>query len=136
MRTKKFVSVIISIIILLDMIVLPTFANEIMPRWDNIFSVFLTHGLDNGTACCHVEINGYTGTDRIDNVDIKLYRKIGNTLILVAHWDDLYETGSSFNFYGEVDNVVGGYTYRLAVTADVHRYGYVEQLDTYGDIAY
>lgn len=136
MRTNKFISIVLLLVLSFNILSLPIFADEIMPRWQNIFSVHINHGLDNDTACCYIRVKAYSGTDKIDNIDIKLYQMVGNALILVASWDDLSTTGDEFAFYEEVDDVIGGYTYRLAITADVHRYGYVEQLDTYGDVAY
>lgn len=136
MKTKRFITIALIFIMSLNFMVMPTLASSVTPRWENIYFVDIVHGPDNGKACCYIYINAYDGTDRIDNVDIKLYQKVGSSLILVARWDDLSSVGDEFEFYGEADNAPAGYTYRLAITADVHRYGYVERLDTYGDIAY
>lgn len=136
MKTKKLLSIILLLILSFNIVSLPILADDIMPRWQNIFSVTINHGLDDSTACCYVRVKAYSGTDKIDNIDINLYQMVGSALILVASWNDLSTTGDEFTFYDEVSDVVGGYTYRLAITADVHRYGYVEQLDTYGDVAY
>ncbi len=136
MKTKRILSFIFILTLSLHLFTFPALADEIMPRWDNISRVILVHGLYEGDAHCNVTINGYSGTDKIDNINIELYRIAGNALILVEQWEDLSVTGATLDFYGIAEDVEGGYTYRLAVTADVHRYGLVEHLDTYGDVVY
>ncbi|MBQ8640774.1 MAG: hypothetical protein IJ480_01030 [Clostridia bacterium] len=136
MKNKKYSTLLLTLLLIVSVIPFNISANEIMPLWDNTRSVYITHGLVDGNACCSVDINALTGTSKIDNVDITLYRIIGSALVLVEEWEDLSTTGSIFNFYDEVENVPGGYTYRLTVTADVHRYGIIENLDLYSDINY
>ncbi|MDD6266254.1 MAG: hypothetical protein PUB34_08170 [Clostridia bacterium] len=133
---ERLICSLLAVIILMSTLVYTAFASDIMPLWDNTYSVSITHGLVDGKACCNVEIIGYTGTSKIDNVTITLYKKVGNALILIEEWENLSATGSKFRFYDEVDGVASGYTYRLTVTADVHRNGTVENIDTYGDSAY
>ena len=126
----------LSILLTLNIMSLPTLCNDVMPRWENIYFVDIVHGLDSGKAYCYIYINAFDETDRIDNVDVVLYQRVGTSLVTVARWDNLSAAGDEFEFYEIVNNVRGGYTYRLAVTADVHRYGYVETLNTYGDVQY
>ena len=136
MNRNKFLSFILILLLSFNIFTIPTLANEIMPCWENIYYVELVHGLDNGKAGCYIYIDAYTGTNKIDDIDISLYQIVGNALILVAHWDDLSVTGDEFTFYEEAGNAQAGNTYRLAITANVHRYGYVERLDTYSDVVY
>lgn len=133
---ERLICSILAVIILMSTLVYTAFASDIMPLWDNTYSVSITHGLVDGKACCNVEIIGYSGTSEIDNVTITLYKKVGKALILIEEWENLSATGSKFSFYDEVAGVASGYTYRLTVTADVHRNGTVENIDTYGDTAY
>lgn len=136
MKIKQLLSYILTLFLFINTLSMPALANEIMPRWENIFYVQIAHGPDNGNAGCYIYIDAYDGTNKIDNIDINFYQVVGNALILIAHWDDLSVMSDEFTFYEEVDDVAVGYTYRLAITADVHRYGYVERLDTYGDVVY
>ena len=133
---KRLICFIFTVVILLSTVVCSTSASDVVPLWDNTYRVRITHGLVDGKACCNVEIIGYTGTSEIDNVTITLYKKVGNALILIEEWENLSATGSKFSFYDEVAGVASGYTYRLTVTADVHRNGTVENIDTYGDSDY
>lgn len=136
MKNKRIFCALIAVVILLNVLACTIFADDIMPLWDNTRSVHITHGLVDGKACCSVNIYGYSGTSKIDNVTITLYKKVGKALILIEEWENLSATGSKFSFYDEVAGVASGYTYRLTVTADVHRNGTVENIDTYGDTAY
>ncbi|MBQ8551907.1 MAG: hypothetical protein IJ428_03730 [Clostridia bacterium] len=96
----------------------------------------MSHDNVDGYACCYVYIKAYEGTDKIDNVNIKLYRSVGSVLIIEESWENLSVAGDEFEFYDEVADVPTGYAYRLQVTADVHRYGVVESLDLYHDVYY
>lgn len=121
-------------------ILLPISANtpEVMPYWSNTHQVFLGHSYaGNAKANYQVVIDGYTGTTLIDNVDIKLYRLVDDSLMVLDGWIlNLSQTGSEFNYSGSFNNVLTGFTYRLKVTADVHRNGTVESIDVYHDVDY
>ena len=139
MKNKKLLVLALSLIFMLSVIALPICAAAdptISPLWDNTDMVQISHQRIDGYACCDIEIQGFSGTTKIDNVNITLSRVSGSQLIEVATWDDLSDTGDTFDFYDEVANVPGGYTYRLSFTADVHRNGTVESLDQFSDRYY
>ena len=83
-----------------------------------------------------MEIQALTGTTRIDNVDIKLYLSYQEVLVLVKRWDNLYVNGPLFEFNDIVEDIEPGLTYRLILTADVHRNGTVESIESYLDAEY
>ena len=139
MKNKKLLVLALSLIFMLSVIALPICAAAdptISPLWDNTAMVQISHQRIDGYACCDIEIQGFSGTTKIDNVNITLSRVSGSQLIEVATWEDLSATGDTFDFYDEVANVPGGYTYRLSFTADVHRNGTVESLDQFSDRYY
>ena len=139
MKNKKLLVLALSSIFMLRVIALPICAAAsptISPLWDNTAMVQISHQRIDGYGCCDIEIRGFTGTTKIDNVNITLSRVSGSKLIEVASWEDLSATGDTFDFYEEVANVPGGYTYRLSFTADVHRNGTVESLDQFSDRYY
>ena len=139
MKNKKLLVLTFSLMFMLSVIALPICAAAdptISPLWDNTAMVQISHQRIDGYACCDIEIQGFSGTTKIDNVNITLSRVSGSQLIEVATWDDLSDTGDTFHFYDEVANVPGGYTYRLSFTADVHRNGTVESLDHFSDRYY
>lgn len=110
--------------------------SSVEPRWTNTQWVILYHENVEGDAHCEVEIQGFSGTTRIDNVDIELYISYNGYWIIVQRWEDLYVNGSEFYFYDTVEKVHSGYTYRMIMTADVHRNGTVESLNLYHDTDY
>ena len=139
MKNKKLLALALSLMLMLSVIAVPVCAAvspTISPLWDNTAMVQISHQRIDGYACCNIEIKGLSGTTKIDNVNITLSRVSGSQLIEVATWDNLSDTGDTFDFYEEVANVPGGYTYRLSFTADVHRNGTVESLDQFSDRYY
>ena len=139
MKNKKLLVLTFSLMFMLSVIAVPVcaaVAPTISPLWDNTAMVQISHQRIDGYACCDIEIRGFSGTNKIDNVNITLSRVSGSRLIEVATWEDLSATGNTFHFYDEVPNVPGGYTYRLSFTADVHRNGTVESLDQFADKFY
>lgn len=109
---------------------------SVQPKWTNTNMVTLYHENIDGDAHCEVVIQGLVGTTRIDNVDIKLYVSYQGSLFSVEAWEDLYVNGSQFEFYDIVENIEPGLKYRLKVTADVHRNGTVESIESHLDVEY
>ena len=134
MNHRKFFSLILGIILLTHLVISPVIA--VTPRWMNTQRVIVELTYDAAIAKFEIKIIGMSGTTKIDNVDIKFYRISDNDEDLIAQWDDLSTLGTQFIFRNEVDGVQPGYTYRLAFTADVHRNGTVESLDTYDERTY
>lgn len=136
---KKILSLVVCFIMLFTTLVFPISANDSMitPYWSNTRRVWISHEYVNGKSNYQVEINGYSGTTLIDNVDLKLYRIVDDDLMVLEGWVfDLSQTGQTFEYSGTFNNVLTGYVYRLIVTADVHRNGTVESIDCYGDVQY
>jgi len=139
MKTQKLLALTLSMLFILSIVAVPVcaaVAPSLSPLWENTFQVWLAHQRIDGYACCSVIIEGFTGTDKIDNVNITLSLVTGANLVEIASWEGLSAIGDTFEFYDEIPNVPGGQVYRLNVTADVHKDGYVESLDQYSDIRY
>lgn len=134
MNTKKILLLALSGLILFNLILLPTSA--ITPRWLNTRRILIQHENISGTAWCEVQIAGKTGTTKIDNINITLSRISGTAEIPIAKWENLSVTGSTFNFFEGVDNVPTGYLYRLSITANVHKDGFIEEIEDYSDTEY
>lgn len=128
----------ISLILLICVIVVGSVTSvfSVEPRWSNTRWVIMYHDYVDGDAHCEVDIGGLQGTTRIDNVDIELYKSSQNCWLIVESWENLYADGSTFYFYEIVENVEPGYTYRLTVSADVHRNGTVESISYDKDVYY
>ncbi len=136
---KKILSLVVCFIMLFTTLVFPISADDSMitPYWSNTRQVWIAHEYVNGKSNYQVEINGYSGTTLIDNVDLKLYRIVDDDLMVLEGWVfNLSQTGQTFEYSGTFNNVLTGYVYRLIVTADVHRNGTVESIDCYGDVQY
>lgn len=129
---KKISFVFLCIILIISSITI----SAVEPRWSNTRWVTLYHEYIDGDAHCEVEIGGFSGTTRIDNVDIKLYLMHGDFGALIKNWENLYVDGSVFYFYEIVENVQSGYIYRLTVSADVHRNGTVESVSLHQDVEF
>lgn len=129
---KKIISVFVVLSLMVGVLMLPISAVE--PRWSNTSMVIMQHGYFNGSAECVIEIDGYSGAT-ISNVDIRLDKVVGDTLVNVASWNDL-SSGQYFTFLETVSGVELYCTYRLSFTAEVHRNGTVEPLDMHKDVYY
>ncbi len=129
---KKISLAFICIILIISTVTV----SAVEPRWSNTRWVTLYHEYINGDAHCEIEIRGFSGTTKIDNVDVELYKSDQNCLLLVKCWENLYVNESVFYFYEIVENVEPGYEYRLSVSADVHRNGTVESISEYHDVQY
>lgn len=141
MSIKKFVSIIIAIIMCCSIPLCCNAASpinqEISPLWTNTEFVVVGHQYRDGDSWCNVRIQGQSGTTSIDNIDIVLYKYHGSGVFsIVERWDDLSCTGAEFAFFDTVENVETGYTYRLEVSADVHRNGTIESICQNKDVAY
>lgn len=135
---KKIFSAILITSMLFAIFIFPTNAQKNSILWFNTYSVEIAHDcVTGGSAECLIRITGYSGTTLIDNVDIKLSRKIDSTTwVSVATWNNLSESGTMFTFFDTVDNVLPYYIYRLSFTAEVHRNGTTEYLNQYHDVYY
>ncbi len=112
-------------------------ADQPTPYWTNTEEVIIIHQYENGKSRYQVEITGYSGTTLIDNVDLRLYRIVDEDLMVLDGWIfNLSQTGEEFFYAGVFENVLRGFTYRLKVTADIHRNGTVESIDCYFDVRY
>lgn len=136
MKIKKILALTLSMMLMFSIIAVPLHAYGITPYWVNTSCVRIAHQYNNGKAECSVRIEGYTGTDKIDNVNITLSKVVGNYLIEIKSWSGLSADGDTFRFYDEASGVSRGSTYRLEVSADVHRNGIVEPIEAHGDITY
>ncbi len=134
MYRKKLISVLMLVILFL--LILPSSAMEVTPRWLTTNNIAVTHCYNNGTAECNIIIESHPQITRIDNIEIKLYRLSGSSEILVKRWPTMSIDNYKFTFYGEADNVQTGYTYRLSVTADVHGLGVIEEVSKSSDVSY
>ena len=135
---KKIVSLVLCFSILLTVGLLYVSADTPTPYWTNTSEVIIGHAYQgNGRCSYQVIIDGYSGTTLIDNVDIKLYRIVTDSIMVLDGWKfNLSQTGDFFDYSGSFENVLTGYVYRLKVTADVHRNGTVESIDCYWDVQY
>jgi hypothetical protein len=135
---KKLISSVLITSMLFIIFILPINAQTDNILWINTYSVEIAHDyITGGSAECLIRITGYSGTTSIDNVDIKLSRKISSTTwVSVATWNDLSASGTTFTFFDTADNVLPYYTYRLSFTAEVHRNGTTEYLNQYSDVYY
>ena len=136
---KKSILVLLCIVMVFQFIALPIYASasQVTPYWSNTNEVTISHMYSGGKSIYQVEIVGYLGTTLIDNVDIKLYRIVTDSIMVLDGWKlNLSQTGDEFNYSGSFENVLTGYVYRLKVTADVHRNGTVESIDCYWDVQY
>lgn len=129
---KKFVSLFVVFSLMVGVLMVSISAVE--PRWSNTSLVIMQHGYFNGSAECVIEIDGYSGA-KISNVDIRLDKVVGTTLINVASWNNL-SSGQYFEFLETVPNVDLYCTYRLSFTAEVYRNGTVEPLNMHKDVYY
>ncbi len=80
---KKFVSLFVVFSLMVGVLMVSISAVE--PRWSNTSLVIIQHGYFNGSAECVIEIEGYSGA-KISNVDIRLDKVVGTTLVDVASW--------------------------------------------------
>ena len=129
---KKNVFLLIAISLMIGVLSIPISASQL--RWSNTSMVIMQNGYVNGSAQCVIEIDGYSGAT-ISNVNIRLDKVVGNTLVNIASWSNL-SSGQYFEFFETVSNVDLYYTYRLSFTADVSRNGNVEHLDMHKDSFY
>lgn len=136
MKIKRILALFLSMMLMLSVITIPVCASDIVPYWNNTSTVAIVHGYISGKAGCSVTIEGFKGTDKIDNVTITLSKVVGDDLIEIKTWTGLPAKGDTFRFYGEAEGVTSGSKYRLAVKADVYRNGTVESLDEYGERIY
>lgn len=136
MKIKKIIAIVLSMMLMLSVIMVPTYASDIVPYWSNTSAVTLVHGYVSGKAACSVTIEGMSGTTKIDNVSITLYKVNRNRLIEIENWTGLSDVGDTFSFYGEASGVETGSKYRLTVKADVHRNGTVESLNESSERTY
>ena len=113
-------------------------ANAVEPRWDNTMSIILYQDYyANEGMYCYIEIVGHYHVTSIQNIDIVLSKKVGNTWVEVASWLDYSSDDDEF-----VCEVVAGHlrladiaseTFRLCVTADVYAGNSVEHVESYYD---
>ena len=136
MKIKKIIAIVLSMMLMLSVIMVPAYASDIVPYWSNTSAVTLVHGYVSGKAACSVTIAGMSGTTKIDNVSITLYKVNRNRLIEIESWTGLSDVGDTFSFYGEASGVETGSKYRLTVKADVHRNGTVESLNESSERTY
>ena len=136
MKIKKIIAIVLSMMLMLSVIMVPAYASDIVPYWSNTSAVTLVHGYVSGKAACFVTIEGMSGTTKIDNVSITLYKVNRNRLIEIESWTGLSDVGDTFSFYGEASGVETGSKYRLTVKADVYRNGTVESLNESSERTY
>ena len=136
MKIKKIIAIVLSMMLMLSVIMVPAYASDIVPYWSNTSAVTLVLGYVSGKAACSVTIEGMSGTTKIDNVSITLYKVNRNRLIEIESWTGLSDVGDTFSFYGEASGVETGSKYRLTVKADVHRNGTVESLNESSERTY
>lgn len=136
MKLNKILSFFLCVILFFNLLIVPLTA--ITPRWESAKYIKILHSYENNTAYCSVDIIGYVGTTKIENVDIKLWKVDGNTRTLINSWNDLSSIGSSFDFDDSVTSIQiqPGNTYRLSVTADIYYNGTVEQITESRDTNY
>lgn len=132
---KKALHIIMIVSVLLSCLTHPISAsNNIIPRWKNTTIVLVDPHYYNGTIECFVDIVAENGAT-IENVNIRLDKKIGNIYVNIASWNNL-SGDDSFTFYEIVSDVDLGYTYRLSVTANVTLNGVVDAINNYAEEYY
>jgi len=134
MYRKKLIAILMLVILFL--LILPSSAMEVTPRWFTTNDIVVSHRYDNGISKCSIEIESHPQITRIDNIEIELYRLSGSSEMLVKRWPTMSVDNYVFNFYGEADNVQTGYKYRLSVTADVHGLGIIEEVSKSIEVMY
>lgn len=124
MKIKRLVSVLLLVVMALSLT-----AYAAQPRWTNTLGVLMENAYDNGDASLRITIHALSGTNRIDNVDIKLYHvATTGTETLIARWDNLSVNDFCFHWTATVKNVYMYHVYRLEFSADVHRNGVTETI--------
>lgn len=106
------------------------------PRWVNTEEIITTLDDVNGKPTCTIIITGFSGTSKIDNINITIYRISNNVMFLVDEWKNMSVNSSVFEFSETVDNAISGYTYQINIKASVHRNGVTEKLDQNVNIKY
>jgi len=129
---KKNYSLMLAITLLVSVLLLSV---SVSARWTNTSDTAISHCYSNGNAVCSIEISGNKSSVSVTNVDVKLERKVGNSYVLVASWDDL-SGGQYFCFDKTVYNVSNNYVYRLSYTAEVVGNGVTEYISDYRDVNY
>ena len=86
-----------------------------------------------------VSISAYSGTTKIDNINIILWQEADDSeFTIIDSLNGLSCTGNFFelrdSFYNPQIQI--GNTYRLSITADVYYNGIVEQISEYRDTYY
>ena len=124
MKIKRLISVLLLVVMALSLT-----AYAAQPRWTNTLGVLMENAYDNGDASLRITIQALPDTNRIDNVDIKLYHvATTGTETLIARWDNLSVNDFCFHWTAKVNNVYKYHTYRLEFSADVHRNGVTETI--------
>lgn len=132
---KKALHIIMMVSVLLSCLAHPVSARNIgTPRWNNTTIVLVDPDYYDGTIGCFVDIVAKDGAT-IENVEIRLDKKIGNVYVNIASWNNL-SGGDSFTFHEIVSDVDLGYTYRLSVTANVTLNGVVDAINNYAEEYY
>lgn len=113
-------------------------SNEIMPLWDNTYSVILGHTAIGTTAHCNIDINIESGAS-ISNVVIKLIAMEESPSRVVKKWTDpslTVNAAGTYNFYDTYSPIVPGNGYRLTFECEVWKNGVCDEISLYKDVQY
>ncbi len=100
-------------------------ASAVQPRWSNTMDIVLAHDAVGTTAHCVVDIGIYKGSTMM-NVSIRLADLSANPTQLVKEWEDpefTVDGNNTYSFYGTVENIIPGHTYRLIFQCEVWHNG-------------
>ena len=137
-KIKTFLLACVMVLSVFSFNVSAATSDEIMPLWDNTYSVVVSHRAIGTTSHCNVDIAIEEGST-IMNVVIKLINMDASPQTVVKKWTNptmTVDSANSYNFYDTYSPIATGDMHRLVFQCEVWHNGVCDEISTYKDVTY